>query len=126
MGHTADERLLAGRAAAKRYAWREAYDLLQELNASGALSAEDVEGLADAALWTGRFGACIDANERAYKLHLDAGNPRRAAAVALKLEEVSAMKRERAVAEAWLTRAERLLEADTDCLEYGYFLRVRA
>src|ERR1700736_5535524 len=118
MGQPADEQLLAGRAAAKRYAWREAYDLLQEVDVSGALSAEDVEGLADAALWTGRFGACIDANERAYKLHLDAGNPRRAAAVALQLEEVNSMKRERAVGEAWLNRAERLLEGDTDCLEY--------
>ena len=125
MGPT-DEQLLAGRAAAKRYAWGEAYDLLQQADGSGALSAEDVEGLADAALWSGRYVACIEANERAYKLHLDAGNPRRAAAVALKLEEFSSMKRERAVGEAWLNRAERLLDGDADCLEYGYFLRVRA
>ncbi len=58
MGHTGDEQLLAGRAAVKRYAWREAYDLLHEADGSGALSAEDLEGLADAALWTGGLGAC--------------------------------------------------------------------
>jgi len=109
MGDTGDEQLLAGRAAAKRYAWHEAYDLLQKADGSGALSVEDVEGLAEAALWSGRYGACIEASERAFKLHLDAGNARRAAAVALKLEEFSSMKRERAVGEAWLNRAERLL-----------------
>ena len=51
MCDTAAEQLLAGRAAVKRYAWREAYDLLQAIDVSGALSAEDLEGLADAALW---------------------------------------------------------------------------
>ena len=126
MCHTTPEQLLAGRAALRRHAWREAYDLLQAVDVSGALSAEDLEGLAEAALWTGRFGARIDALERAYKLHLDAGDQRRAAAVAINLVAEYSTRREGAVAEGWRNRAERLLEGDTDCPEYGHLLRFRA
>jgi len=126
MAQNAPEALLSGRAAVKRYAWRDAYDLLTTVDTANALSADDLEGLADASWWTGRLAGCIDARERAYKLHLDAGDSRRAAAMAIRLSGEYAMKNEGAVAKAWLHRAERLLEGDTECLEYGYLLRRRA
>ena len=64
--------IAAGREAARRRAWDEAYELLS--SADGTLAAEDLERLADAAFWSGRLDEALELRERAYKAYLDEGD----------------------------------------------------
>ena len=66
----ADDPLEAGREAAARGAYADAYALLRGV---GQLTGEDLEHLAEAAYWTGRLDEAIETRERAYTAHLDAG-----------------------------------------------------
>lgn len=122
----ADKLLQSGREAIGRHAWKEGFDLLRTADHEEALPPEDLEHLAEAAWWTGRLTACIEARERAYRAYLDAGNRRRAAYVATELVRDYFSKREQAVAQAWLNRAERLLEDEPECVERAWFTRTRA
>ncbi len=121
-----DERLQAGRDAFDRYAWHEAHEALAAVAASGPLSREDLDRLAEAAWWTGRHAECVDARGRAYAAHLEAGNPRRAARVALDLMLNHVEREERSIAAGWLKRAIRLLEREPDCVEQGHLARALA
>jgi class 3 adenylate cyclase len=118
--------LEAGRDAARRYVWREAFELLRAADAAAPLAADDLESLAEAAWWSGRLASCIDARERAYRLHMDAGRPRRAGQVAIALARDHFSRQDGAVASAWLNRAERLLGEEPDCVEKAWLLRMRA
>ena len=122
----ADERLAQARAAVSRVAWIEAYDLLSDLDRSGALSADDLGDLARACHWTGRMDECLGAWERAYGLYLEASETRRAGVAALELVRWHRHKLAPAVATGWLRRAERLLADDPECVEYGYLQLRRA
>src|SRR5215210_6930053 len=83
MSQVLDDSLEAGREAARKHAWRDAYELLQNADADGLLGAEDLEHLGEAAWWTGRLEEAIDFRERAYAAHVEAGEPRRAALLAM-------------------------------------------
>jgi class 3 adenylate cyclase len=114
--------LNAGREAAARYAWGEAYDMLSAAGAEAPLSAPDLEHLAEAAWWTGRLPACLDALERAYAAHLKQENGARAGVVALELSRHYMHKLSPALAAGWFSRAERLLQDQPDSREHGYLL----
>ncbi len=126
MSNDVSETLQSGREAISRHAWSEGFDLLRDADRAGGLDPEDLERLAEAAWWTGRLGACIEARERAYRAYLDAGNHRRSGYVATELVRDYFSKREHAVAQAWLNRAERLLEHEPECVERAWFIRTRA
>jgi len=49
-----EDALAAGREAVRRYAWREAFELLSAADQAGGLGADDLEGLAQSAWWNGR------------------------------------------------------------------------
>jgi class 3 adenylate cyclase len=121
-----DNALESGRDAARRHAWREAFDLLTAADEAKSLSADDLEELAYAAWWSGRAAACISARERAYPLYLDAGRPREAALVALALAKGQFEQRAGAVGMAWLKRAERLLRDEPIGIEHGHLARLQA
>src|SRR6202022_2568522 len=105
-----DNALESGREALRRHAWREAFELLTAADqAGGGLTAEDLEGLAEAAWWNARVDLSIGARERAFALRLEAGEPRKAALVAMDLARDNS-GRAAAVAAAWLSQAERLLQ----------------
>lgn len=89
-------------------------------DAEGPLTAADLEALAEAAWWTGRLEACISARERAYAAYLSAGEPRKAALMALKVSDDYFAKRAHSIGAGWFNRAERLLEGEEDCAEKGY------
>src|ERR1700680_1069696 len=93
-----DKALESGRKAVGRHAWREAFELLTAADQAGGLRAADLEALAEAAWWNGRADLCISARERAFALRLEAGEPRRAALVALDLAEDNASRPGRAAA----------------------------
>jgi class 3 adenylate cyclase len=115
-----DDSLEAGREAARKHAWREAYDLLQKANADEPLGAEDLEFLAEAAWWTGRLEEAIDFRERAYAAHIEAGEPRRAALLAMMISGDHGKKGAGSVAGGWLSRAASLLENEPEGAEHGH------
>ena len=121
-----DNALEEGREAVRRHAWREAYERLHAADQAGGLEADDLEGLAEAAWWNGRSDECIAARERAYTLHLEAGRPRRAALVATSLAKEQFGRSAPAIGQAWLNRAERLLQDEAIGVEHGYLTRLRA
>jgi class 3 adenylate cyclase len=121
-----DQSLQEARDAFDRHAWREAFDLLHAADASGGLSPEDVERLAEAAWWIGRMDECIEAQERAHAAYVEAGSGRRAARVALKLVTNNYNKLSRSVAMGWLNSAQRLLGDEPECPEHGYLSHTRA
>jgi class 3 adenylate cyclase len=116
--------LEAGRDALRRHAWRDAYDLLSE--ADEGLTASDLEGLAQAAWWTGRMSRSIEAGERAFAAYVKAGNSTRAARVALTLAKDNYTKGSSAAGAAWLARAEKILAAEREAVEHGYLARLKA
>ena len=121
-----EEALAAGREAVRRYAWREAFELLSAADQAGGLSADDLDGLAQAAWWNGRSDQCINARERAYALYLESGNPRQAALVALAVAKDQFGRRSSSVGTAWLHRAQRLLKDEPAGVEHGYLFRLQA
>ena len=121
MAQAVEDPLAAGREAAKRNAWAEAFEHLQEADRSGAaLSGEDLDTLANAALWTGHLAASIEALERAYARYLEEGNRSRAAFAALQLAGEYRNKLQNAVATGWHQRGARLLEDIPEGVEHGY------
>jgi class 3 adenylate cyclase len=119
-GAVSEDSLQKARDAIARHAWREAFDLLTAADASGGLPPEDLEGLAEAAWWTGRMDECIQARERAYAGYVEGGNVRRAAFIAIKLCFDHFAKLEPSVAAGWSARAIRLLQSEPECPEHGY------
>lgn len=102
--------LTAGREALRRGAWQEA-----RAEFAASLESEEtpeaLEGLGQATVWLARGDACIDANERAYRLYRERGAARDAARMAYWLAIASHNFRgDPAVASGWLERARHLLD----------------
>lgn len=116
-----DNALESGRDAVRRHAWREAFDFLTAADKAGGLNAADLEGLAEAAWWNGQVDRCISARERAFALRLEAGEPRRAALVALDLAKDNTFRP--AIGAAWFSQAQRLLQDEPVGIEHGYLGR---
>jgi class 3 adenylate cyclase len=115
-----DDALANAREALKQHDWERGYELFKVADASGGLSPEDLEHMADAAWWAARPDDNIDALERAYSAYSAAGNRSRAAYVALSLAREYAGKLSSTVATGWLSRATRLLESEPEGMEHGY------
>ena len=81
-GPAVPERLVAARDALGRHAWQEAFDGFHAADAETPLGGPDLEALAEAAFFTADVDVRERAYERAFKAHLTAGDPIRAAAVA--------------------------------------------
>jgi class 3 adenylate cyclase len=116
----------AGRAALARYSWREAYELLGGICDEGVLSGHDLEGLAQAAWWSGRLDSAIAAGERAYATYIADDDRVGAARAALTLARDNYTKHAAAVGAGWLARAERLLAESAESVVHGYLARLRA
>ena len=61
MSQVLESPLEAGRDAVRRRDWESAYPLLSEADTSGGLAPEDLELLAESALWGGLFAEYMDA-----------------------------------------------------------------
>src|SRR5215218_7132220 len=125
MSQVLDDSLNDGREAARKHAWRDAYELLQKADAAGLLGAEDLAHLGEAAWWTGRLEDAIDFRERAYAAHVEAGEPRRAALLAMMISGDHAKKGAVSVAGGWLSRATRLLADQPEGIEHGHLALAR-
>jgi class 3 adenylate cyclase len=120
-----DDSLEAGRDAARRHAWRDAYDLLRSADEDGRLEAEDLQNLAEAAWWTGHLDEAIALRERAYTKYSEAGDSRRAGMLAVLLASDHANRAAMSVASGWLARAERLLADEAEGVEHGHLALTR-
>ena len=112
--------LEAGREAYARRAWPEAHRLLREADSEGRLEPDDLEALAKSAWWIGDSTGSIAAFERAYALHLERGNRTKAAMMALTLRREYGARLAGSVGQAWLHRAEHLLEGEEEAVAHGY------
>ena len=125
MAQVVDDSLEAGREAAQRRAWRDAYDLLKDADEAGRLAAEDVESLGEAAWWTGRLDEAIALRERAYAAFVAAGEPRRAAMMTVSLAMDYGLRGSLSVSGGWIARGERLLADEPEGVEHGYLSLIR-
>jgi class 3 adenylate cyclase len=126
MSVAADDLVSAGREALERHAWAEAFDLLKRADAQGALSAEELALLGEAAWWSGRAEECIAARERAYGAHVAAGDKGKASRIALQLVRDHSARMAGAVADGWFRRAERLLQGTDGTVDHGWLQMMRA
>jgi class 3 adenylate cyclase len=121
-----EDPLQAGRKAAAKHAWREAFDLLAQADAGEPLGPHDLATLGEAAWWIGRNEACIGARERAFAAYLEDGDSTGAARMAVSLARDHRVRLEMGVARGWLLRAERLLADQPESAEHGWVLRMHA
>jgi len=124
MTQVADDALEAGRQAAARGAFSEAFDLLSP--AGGSLGPGDLELLAEAAFWTGRLDQAIEFRERAHAGHLANGDNERAALLALLASRDYFGKGDLAVSNGWFAKAERLLTDQPESPVHGYLAVAKA
>jgi len=112
----AGESRTAGREAVERRDWDTAYELLGGLEWP---EAEDLELVADAALWSRHYGDVIELLERAAAAYLEAGDRYGAARMNLKLGAEHAQRGEVAVAYGCGSRAAALLEDLPESVEHA-------
>src|SRR5918992_1418048 len=117
-----DDQLAAGRAALAERRWDEGYRLLRAADAESPLGAQDLEALVWAAYWTDDIMQVVPLLERAYAANLDEGNKRRAAFLATQLaHEYGGVRQQKGLGNAWMARATRLLENESEGPEHGYY-----
>ncbi len=122
----ADDFIDEGRAALQAGAWERARDAFTSALGE-AETAEGWEGLSWATWWLDEADSCLDARERAYRFHLDAGHVRGAARMAVWLSDDHVVFRgDTAVANGWLRRAERLLARLDPGPEHAWMVGFRA
>jgi tetratricopeptide (TPR) repeat protein len=121
---TTGSSLEAARQAADRHAWSEAFDRLGEVDRQSTLAPEDLDRLGEAAWWCGRIDDCTAAFERAFALHLEAGNRRAAGLAALRIAENHFHKLAGSAGKGWIAQAQRLLADEEGSKEHGWLVRM--
>lgn len=121
-----DDELTRAREAYAHHEWRLAFDQLKTVDASRSLSAEDLERLAWAARWTGRYTEIQDALERAEAAYARADDRRGSARIALLLAHFHYERRNDAASRGCSGRAARLLADEPECAEHGLRASLRA
>jgi len=111
------------RAAVARRAWREAFELLAQADATSPLATDDLWRFAWAAELSGHTADAIDVLERAHDACIEAGRCLPAARAAFWIGMRLMSIGEHARGGGWLGRAQRLIERESpECVERGYLL----
>ena len=103
------ELLEEARVAHREHRYDVAYNGLRSALAEAPLDPDDLHRFADAAWWLGLTTDCIRLTEEAHRRYLATGHVEAAAAQALEVGGILAMRGEMALASGWLGRAQRLL-----------------
>ena len=109
------------RARYDRGAWDEAFERLRLADQAGPLSCDDLQRLGFSAYLIGdelEFERCFD---RLHRTQLEQGLREQAARTAFWLGLTLLFRGEPAQSNAWIARAQRLIE-NIDCVEHGYVL----
>jgi class 3 adenylate cyclase len=112
--------LAEARRALAEHRWAEAFEGLSGADAQAPLSGRDLQALAEAAWFTARADTAIELKERAFRAHVDEGNPSAAAIVAFDLSREYAFKRQFSIASAWANRGRKVLEGLPEGVAHGY------
>ena len=107
------------RDAWARADWAEAYDAFRAEDPS-ALTARDLERLADAAWWISKLEESLDARQRAYGAFAAEGDERAAGAAAARLSIEHFTRDEPSIGAGFLMRAQRHLQDVPACPEQGF------
>jgi DNA-binding CsgD family transcriptional regulator len=114
--------LVKARAAFERRQWVAAYDALARAE-DDSMQPDDFTRLATTAFLLGRKNDCVQALQRAYKAHLDAGERLQAVRCSIWLALVLLTSGEAAVGGGWIARSQRLLDTvEGDVVERGHVL----
>jgi DNA-binding NarL/FixJ family response regulator len=116
--------LEAARDAHRRHRWAEARERFTAARATAELAADDLDALADAAWWMGDFEEASAVSEQAYRRHLDAGRPGRAAMAAMGVAVNHLLRGDGVLGSGWVGRARRLLDQEPESVEHGYLLQL--
>ncbi len=124
MDEVPEDVLAAARAAYAANRWAEARTGFLDARGDGELSPPDLAALADSAWWLGEIEESLACSEEAYASYLAGSDPKvcAAAMLAMDLAFFWFMRGEEAIGSGWLSRAQRLLDGQSDCVEYGYLL----
>ena len=115
-----DDVAARGHAAAADRQWQVAVDLLSVADATGALTGEDLDVLAEALNQTSRPLEALRARQRAHDAFVEAGNVAQAAMMAILLAIWFGARLRLSVAGGWFQRAQRLLEDEPECAVHGF------
>ena len=115
--------LAEGRQAHAAENWEAAYQAFSSAMTMIELDAEDLQRLGETAFWTGRSDEGIAARERAYGAFVREGKSAAGALMALALAESYKYRLAKAISNAWIARAERLVSEATETEAEGYLLR---
>lgn len=118
--------LARGQAALAGRDWGEAFAALSAADDVSSLGPEDLEGLAEAAMWSGRHHEAIAARQRAHGAYLDAGDRLGAARAAMGLVANHAIRLELAAAEGWFRMASSLLQEEPEGPAHGFLAFLEA
>lgn len=120
MGHVS--KLELGRRSFADAGWREAHDALTAADAESALGPADLELLGRAAYMLGQDDDYVDALERAFHAHLEAGSPTSAVRCSFWIGHSWLFRGQSATAFGWFARAGRLVDSDEAGDERGFVL----
>jgi hypothetical protein len=115
-----DDLLASGRAAVDRRDWTHAHELLKAAARHRRLGGDDLERLAQAALWVGEDDESMDAHQHAYQAYVAEGRSDRAAYAAAMLVIHHGRRLELAVAGGWYAKLQSLLQKTPDERGAGY------
>lgn len=106
----------------RKRAWGSAFQQLAAADRAAPLAPDDLVLLAQSALLIGKEAEGVDALGRAHKAFLARGELQHAVRSAFWLGFTLLIAGKPARAGGWLSRADRLLEGQPDCVEKGYLL----
>jgi hypothetical protein len=119
-GPVGDDVLASGRAAVDRHDWTLGHELLKAAAERQTLGGDDLERLAQAALWVGEDDESMNAHRHAYQAYVAEGRTDRAAYVAAMLVIHHGRRLELAVAGGWYAKLQTLLHEVPDERGNGY------
>lgn len=114
------DELVRARETYERGDWSAAYDAWSDASPD-TLEPADLEGMATVAYLLGKVETCVEALQRAFQMHLDAGNVPPAVRCAFHLSMVLGTTGQPMMAGGWTARAQRLLDdLEGEVVERGY------
>ncbi|WP_372897576.1 serine/threonine-protein kinase [Stieleria sp.] len=106
---TGSTALVQAQQAVSRRQWQTAYEILRQSDQRGELCPEGLEMLGECARWTGRFDEIVDPIEQAHEAYVARADQRGAVRTALELSHANDDAGRKALAAAWLGRADDLI-----------------
>jgi ATP/maltotriose-dependent transcriptional regulator MalT len=119
------EGIEGAREAVEAAAWPDAYERFRAADPA-ELTAQDLEGLADAAWWLSKLDESLDLRHKAYAAYVAEGDERGAASVAARLSIEHFQRDEASVGAGFLMRAQRHAEGLATETEAGYLAMLEA